>query len=305
MVTEISGVSVDPSTDGRALSLSPALSNPKNGWPLRPFQIVSLADMFTFHAHNFFHAMTALQHFHRKAEETDFWAMSESDRAAYISWVEGAETWCAQYGINDQANFSRLLRVLRGENKLNTPIPSLINAVRHSISYELAQHKFMYMPDSEAKYYDQEQLFGFEVFESFPEAKLDIASAGTCIACGLFTASVYHSMRVAEFGLRRIAAKLRVRIKDKKGFVPVEYGTWEKVIDACKNKITKIRQQRVGPKRELALEFYSDAGDHCLFMKDIWRNNASHTRKPYNEPEAIAVLERVKDFMKFLTVNVP
>lgn len=146
--------------------------------------------MFTFYAHNFFHAMAALQHFQRKAEETDFWAMSESDRAAYISWVESAETWSAQYDINDQAN--------------------------------------------------------------------------------------YH---------------------------PIESGTWDKVITACKGKIDAIRKKPIGPKKQAQLEFYSDAGDHCLFMKDIWRNNISHTRKPYNKPEALAVLERVRDFMKFLAAN--
>lgn len=110
-------------------------------------------------------------------------------------------------------------------------------------------------------------------------------------------------MRVAEFGLRRIALKLQVKLKDKGQYHPIEYGTWDKVITACKNKITKIRQNPIGPKRQETLEFYSDAGDHCLFMKDVWRNNVSHTRKPYNQPEALAVLERVKDFMKFLARN--
>jgi hypothetical protein len=67
-----------------------------------------------------------------------------------------------------------------------------------------------------------------------------------------------------------------------------------------KKKIDKIRKRPIGPKREADLAMYSDAADHCLFMVDIWRNNISHTRQPYNEPEALAVLERVKDFMKFL-----
>ena len=259
--------------------------------------------MFTFFAHNFFHAMAALQHFQRKVEETDFWEMSESDRAAYISWVEGAETWSAQYHINDQANFSRLLKVLRGENKLTTPIPSLIQAVRHSISHELAQHTFMYMPDNQAEYYERADLFGADVRDSFPEAEADIKSSGSAIACGLFTASVFHSMRVAEFGLRRIGVKLRVRLKDRGHYQPIEYGTWDKVITACKNKIDVVRKKPIGPKRQEQLEFYSDAGDHCLFMKDIWRNNISHTRKPYNQPEAVAVMERVKDFMRFLARN--
>src|SRR5947199_328325 len=83
-------------------------------------------------------------------------------------------------------------------------------------------HRFMYMPDAEAKYYDQEQLFGTEVNESFSDARLDISSSGNCIACGLYTASVYHLMRVAEFGLRRIAKELHVKLMNRRKPITIE-----------------------------------------------------------------------------------
>ena len=70
-----------------------------------------------------------------------------------------------------------------------------------------------------------------------------------------------------------------------------------------KNKITRARTAPAGPKKQAKLEFYSDAADHCVFMKDIWRNNVSHSRKPYKPGEAQAVLERVRDFMIFLADN--
>ena len=57
------------------------------------------------------------------------------------------------------------------------------------------------------------------------------------------------------------------------------------------------------PKRSTDLEKLSDAEDHCVFMKDIWRNAVSHTRKPYNESEAKFVLERVHGFMQFVTTQ--
>lgn len=261
--------------------------------------------MFGFNAHHFMHAMGNLQHFQRKAEESDFWTMNDHDQRAYISWVEDADFYCSNYGLDDQKSFSRLLSVLKGEKKLNTSIPSLIMAARNIISYQLTRHQFLYMPDAQAAYYDQPQLFESEVDDSFPDARLDISSAGNCIACGLYTASVFHLMRVAEFGLRKIAKRLHVKLADRGKSITVEYATWDKVITACTNKITETRKKPVGKKKEELLVFYSDAGQHCLFMKDIWRNNISHTRQPYNEPEAIAVLERVRDFMRFLAVNVP
>jgi hypothetical protein len=117
------------------------------------------------------------------------------------------------------------------------------------------------------------------------------------------TASVFHLMRAAEFGLRALARKLRVKITHKGKNCPIEYGDWEKVITEIKNKIASSRTLPAGSKRQAKLEFYSDAADHCVFMKDIWRNNVSHTRRTYSDPEALAVLSRVKGFMDFLFAN--
>jgi hypothetical protein len=58
-----------------------------------------------------------------------------------------------------------------------------------------------------------------------------------------------------------------------------------------------------GPKRQTKLDFYSDAADHGMFMKDIWRNNVSHARRPYHAGEAKVVLDRVRDFMRFLAIS--
>jgi hypothetical protein len=304
MVTEISGVSVDPSTDGYGASLSPALPSPENGWLLHPFQIVSLLDVIEFEAREFFGILNRLISVRKYLEEKEHPPLTDSQRVDMHGHADRAELVCAKYDIDVSYYTDRLRQKIDDPERFTFTIASAVNDVRHCINNELRNRKFMYMPEAEAKYYDQNDLFGEDVDQAFPVAQLDIRSVGNCIACGLFTASVFHSMRVAEFGLRRIAAKLRVRIKDHKGYVPVEYGTWDKVAKACKGKIDKIRQRPIGPKREAELELYSDAADHCLFMKDIWRNNVSHNRKPYNEPESLAVLERVKDFMKFLAANV-
>ena len=95
-------------------------------------------------------------------------------------------------------------------------------------------------------------------------------------------------MRAAEHGLRMLARKLKVKLTHKGKTQPVEYADWEKVIAAIKDKITAARALPHGPKRQERLENLSDAADHCVFMKDIWRNNISHTRKPYTSAEAIA-----------------
>ena len=65
-------------------------------------------------------------------------------------------------------------------------------------------------------------------------------------------------------------------------------------------KVKAARQLSAGPRKQAQLTKFSEAGDHCTFMKDIWRNSVSHTRKPYIRDEALGAFNRVGDFMKFL-----
>jgi hypothetical protein len=88
---------------------------------------------------------------------------------------------------------------------------------------------------------------------------------------------------------------------------PLEFAAWDKIITACTNQIYQISKARamdIGPKRQAKLELFSDASQHCLFMKDIWRNNISHARRPYIEPEALTVLSRVRDFAVLVATRI-
>jgi hypothetical protein len=107
-------------------------------------------------------------------------------------------------------------------------------------------------------------------------------------------------MRTAEHGLRALARKLKVTITHGNKECPIEYGEWGKIITAIKNKIADARKLSTGPKRQAKLESYSNAADHCEYMKDIWRNSTCHARTPYKFSEAISVFERVRDFMQYL-----
>jgi hypothetical protein len=161
--------------------------------------------------------------------------------------------------------------------------------------------KFVRVDLNLSGYIDNESLFGEPVKKSFPSAVEDIKNAGNCLAVELPTAAVFHLMRVSEHGLRRLARKLQVKVIDKKQLCPLEYAEWDKVITAIDNKIKAMKPSLPkGPKRQTQLELYSEANQHCLFMKDIWRNTISHTRKPYSSLEAQSVFERVRDFMQFL-----
>jgi len=165
----------------------------------------------------------------------------------------------------------------------------------------LSRHKFAYIPAPNDSYFEVDMSFGEEVFDMFPEMRRDIKDAANCIAACLYTASVFHLMRVSEYGLRRLAQQMKVSIKHKGKPQPLDTATWDKVLLALKKKIDAAHASKHGPVRAQNLAFYSDMADRCSYVKDLWRNEVMHARKSYNYHEAVAVMERVKGFMQLLT----
>lgn len=197
------------------------------------------------------------------------------------------------------------LSIPQGRTWTAESVGDVLVDIRRSIGEELKKHKFAYLRSPNDQYFEQERLFGDEVYEKFPEARQDVKDAGNCFAGELYPATVFHLMRVAEYGLRNIAALVKVKLTDKGRPQPIEYATWDKVIAEIRNQITKARALSHGPKKNARLQFYSGAADTCAYIRDLWRNDVSHTRKTYNHTEALSVLTRVRDFMQSLARPLP
>jgi len=175
-----------------------------------------------------------------------------------------------------------------------------LEGILGQVRYALQRRKFVFIAPENQAYFERDDLFGSDVTRAFGSASADIKAAGNCVAAELYTASVFHFMRASEFGLRSLANKLRVRLTDKKKPIAIEYATWGKIIDQCNNRIEESRQKYVGKPKAEKVQLYSEAAQHCTFMKDIFRNDVSHTGAPYNRADALQAFERVRDFMQFL-----
>jgi|GEM_PF-5473185 len=173
-----------------------------------------------------------------------------------------------------------------------------LRAIIDGVQNNLDSRKFMYIAQEDAKYWNNLQLFGSDFGTVFPvEATFELGELGKCFAASRAIACVFHSMRIAEYGLRILAKRVGVRLTDKGKPVPIEYGTWDKVIQGIRNKIAEARKQSIGPKKERALQFYAAAADHCEYMKDIWRNEIAHARhRFYTREETLGVVSRVRLF---------
>jgi hypothetical protein len=174
-------------------------------------------------------------------------------------------------------------------------------SVKDMVRLELKSRKFLYLPETQNAYFQKTRLFGSGVYQSFPDARTELTSAGNAFAFELYTACVFHLMRVAEHGLRVLARRLHVRLSHTGKFLPLDHADWNTVITGIRNQIITARKLPHGPKRQRKFEMYSDAADHCEYMKDIWRNTASHSRKSYTKLEALQAMDRVRDFMQFLS----
>jgi hypothetical protein len=107
-------------------------------------------------------------------------------------------------------------------------------------------HKFAYIPQADVPFFEQNHLFGERVYDKFPEIRDEIKDIGNSYAAGLYSACVYHAMRVSEFGLRKVAHRLKVKLRDNRKPLPVSYATWDKLINAIKSKLNEIRQSPEG-----------------------------------------------------------
>jgi hypothetical protein len=184
-----------------------------------------------------------------------------------------------------------------------TKIANEFEVLRSAIVSEVEDRRFIHIEHARQSIYDEIRSANGEsarICAVFRRACKDYETSAFCLALDLNTASVFHSMRVAEYGLRALAKKVGVRLTDRGVIQPYEYAEWDKVLTGIKSEITNARALTKGPKRSAQLELLSDAAEHCVFMKDIWRNSVSHTREPYIFEEAHSAFLRVRGFMDFL-----
>jgi hypothetical protein len=129
---------------------------------------------------------------------------------------------------------------------------------------------------------------------AFPDVAEEAFSATDCYALGQNTAAVFHSMRVAEHGLRALAKEREITLRNDK---PVEWATWQEIIRGLDAQITIIGNKKPGEARDAALAFYSGARADLNGLKDEYRNLCFHVRAKYDELQALRALQKVHEFM--------
>lgn len=224
------------------------------------------------------------------------------------SVIDNVAGICQQVGFLDAVQNIQPIILGLGNIQREPPdvstVLQLIEQLDRVVCKELSAFRFVSVNPKSAELFEQDRLFGNAVYAAFKDARQELKDAGNCIALELYDAAIFHLIRVSEYGLRALARRLRARLTDKGRPQRIEYADWNKIIKACKDKIEESRKLSVGPKKLDRLQLYSDAADHCEYMKDLWRNNISHARRRYLYPDALAAFDRVRAFTVFLAEKV-
>ena len=164
---------------------------------------------------------------------------------------------------------------------------SISNTLRNELTL---QHVYVLDP-SRVAYYKAEFLFGEDVSKKFPSITADIEAAGKCYACDQTTASVFHSIRCLEAGIRAIARCLAVpdptRGADR---------NWSNISKGIRDKMESKWPQKTGRINGDA-EIFDQLYGALAAMQNPYRNATMHLDSIYTAPDAIHLFEVVKGLM--------
>jgi hypothetical protein len=234
----------------------------------------------------------------RRAEsEAQQAPVDKEDRKEVADLLQFAEQVCGMLEFTAATDRIRRFRI-RMTAPIWADVAAEFRALREALEDDIRKHSFHHYRPDKAQYLLR---FGgnWEIIcQRFPSIKDEALSGVDCYAFGQNTASVFHLMRVAEIGLRALARERKVRFKKNK---PLEWATWQDILSKIKASADKIANQRAGPARDAALQFYRGALSEFEGFKDAYRNDCMHARKSYNEHEALAIMTHVRNFMDRLS----
>lgn len=188
------------------------------------------------------------------------------------------------------------------EAKLNSPtklsfndLVSEVRTLRETLETGLKSKYFYHYPQNKAALLRRMEGDWSGALRAFPSIANDVAAAVDCYALEHNTAAVFHSMRVVERGLREFAEAVNITF---------DVQQWHTIIVEIESQIREIgeRWPKGGMKSEW-MRFYSEAAKEFFYFKDGWRNYVSHGGDPYDEHQALSVLEHVRVFMNHLATR--
>ncbi len=218
----------------------------------------------------------------------------DGDRDNYrkaLDEIEYTSETCDLDALPDQ--IERVRAELKEPQCTYGEVGQLMNDLRLRMHDQLKRRLCLYIQPSRAGYYQNADSLGAQLAGGYDDAFDDAAEAYRCLALGRYTAAVFHSMRVLEVGLSKLAAHFGVDFS---------HSNWHKIIEAVESR---IRDMGKDPTTRAAdwqdqQERFSQCACSLMLLKNAWRNYTAHARGKFDDQEAIRVLDWVGSFMSGL-----
>lgn len=313
-------------TQPAGATVSSAENQPNPGAAHLPYGLVSLWDMINFHLVHLMHALWMLDFYEKAtiypaapktppsagvmslAALTDAYELPGSRKIPDLNIGHGKEIVEAVSAVANELDLKTAKhRLMHFELALRYSMTeadykSEIKVLRDAIKHDLSERRFYHYPPAKLdvlmKFYPQWK----QISEAFPPVREEALSATDCYALDHNTASVFHCMRVAEYGLRALAKERRVRLPRDK---PIDWGQWQEIIREIAKEAARIGDKaKPGTPKDNALSFYSGAVSDLNAFKDEYRNQVMHVRKTYDEHQALRALVKVHAFMERISERI-
>lgn len=161
---------------------------------------------------------------------------------------------------------------------------------------ELENSWFKFISEDKAKLYNDQSPFGELVVNNFPSATADIKDAVECFALDKWTAAAHHCMGAIQVGLIVLA-------KDLGCTVDIFVDAWEDIINRVQGAVNALQKTKSKSDWKRMEPFYNEVISDLRAIQRAWRNPGAHFRRRYDEPEALKVLDRTKEFMQHLATR--
>jgi len=184
---------------------------------------------------------------------------------------------------------------------------ALIEELTNRVKDDLQAKLFCYIPKAKARYWENETLFGEEVFNKLPEAADDIYEAGSCFAVGRAGGTVYHCIGIMQAALFKIGDQLGCVIN-------LETDDWGSVatkIEAARGMYRTEAEKRSKSDAEFYARWRRRDASYAELIIDInavktaWRHSHAHFRQNFKMGQAEKVLSKVKDFVTHAATLLP
>lgn len=161
-----------------------------------------------------------------------------------------------------------------------------IEVLLNTVASEMENKLYLRVPSERERYWQRNDLVSDRVSEAFSPSAIEIRESGTAYACGLWSASVFHSMRAAEGALTAIA--------DELGIARSGTEQWGNLIDLIESRVRQIAgKPKADIEKSAKLSPLSEITADLRLFKDAWRNQNAHNVVAYNDSKAVEILNAV------------